>query len=497
MYTLLLVDDEEFEREGMTRLIPWEENGIQLLGAAKNGEEGFDMACALKPDLILTDIKMPLLDGIGMIRKLKEQNCESEIVVLSGYGEYEFTSQAMELGVRHYILKPVDEEKTIETMEKAILELKQRQHQSQALHQAVQLRPIAMQQILRDMLLGREENAEDVERAAVEFGMLRENIMLLAFRRSGHNFDATEANALESILREMMGEKSVYAVTFTEDETVYFIHALPHADAFPASRVLHLMDPDQTKGVTVALSRAGRIQELSALYQEIRLLFHMRKIEKGMRFLHYDLFGGEVSPDMIFDYSAIYRADSYAAILFELYLASLKMNYAGYDEHLKRDLFQWICALFSPREEQNASDTEDHADTFGFAEAADQIARQKNCASMDAKEERQKWGILVALYTHLGDTDLSIRMLACDFLFMNEDYFGRLFRKLTGEKFNSFLQHTRILLAQRLMQYQPEMLIQDLARLTGYAEDGQYFSKAFRKETGSSPSEYRKNLERE
>ena len=86
-------------------------------------------------------------------------------------------------------------------------------------------------------------------------------------------------------------------------------------------------------------------------------------------------------------------------------------------------------------------------------------------------------------------------MLACDCLFMNEDYFGRLFRKLTGEKFNSYLQHTRILLAQRLMQYQPEMLIQDLARLTGYAEDGQYFSKAFRKETGSSPSEYRKSLQ--
>ena len=494
MYTLLLVDDEEFEREGMARLVPWEEHEIQLIGAAKNGEEGFEMACREKPDLILTDIKMPLLDGIGMIRKLQEAKCESEIVVLSGYGEYEFTSQAMELGVRHYILKPVDEEKIIETMEKAILELKQRRHQSQALNQAVQLRPIAMQQILRDALLDRGESPEELERAAGEFGMLRAQLMLLAFRRSGRNFDPTEAAALENILKEVLGADGVYTVTFTEDDAIFFIHALPHADRFPANRVLNSIDPDQTKGITAALSRAGSVQELPALYQEICLLFHMRKIEKGMRFLHYDLFGGEVSPDMIFDYSAIYRADNYPAILFELYLASLKMSYAGYDERIQRDLFQWICALFSPRDARSAEGTEANAENFGFADAADSIALQKNCAWSEQKEEKQKREILIAFYTHLADTDLSIRMLACDCLFMNEDYFGRLFRKLTGEKFNSYLQHTRILLAQRLMQYQPEMLIQDLARLTGYAEDGQYFSKAFRKETGSSPSEYRKSL---
>ena len=85
-------------------------------------------------------------------------------------------------------------------------------------------------------------------------------------------------------------------------------------------------------------------------------------------------------------------------------------------------------------------------------------------------------------------------MLSHELLFMNEDYFGRLFRKMSGEKFNSYLQHIRILLAQRLMQYQPDMRIQDLAMLIGYAEDGQYFSKAFRKESGTSPSEYRRKL---
>ena len=150
--------------------------------------------------------------------------------------------------------------------------------------------------------------------------------------------------------------------------------------------------------------------------------------------------------------------------------------------------------MFSSREDADEKEAEPGT-AFGFVEASDRIAVQKNCAWSETKEERQKRDILTVFYSNLSDTELSIRMLACDLLFMNEDYFGRLFRKLTGEKFNQYLQHTRILLSQRLMQYKPDMLIQDLAVLTGYAEDGQYFSKAFRKETGMTPSEYRRELQ--
>ena len=494
MYTLLLVDDEELEREGMEKLIPWEEYGIRLAGTARNGEEGFEIARDIHPDLILTDIKMPLLDGIGMIRKIREEQLETEIVVLSGYGEYEFTSQAMELGVRHYILKPVEEEKIREIMQKAIRELEMKRNQHQALNQARHLRPMAMQQILRDWMLGRSEDREELERAAAEYGMQNRKVMLLAIRRSGRNFDSVEETALENILQEILGENSVFTAVFTEDEAVFFLKPLARADDFPAARVLNSMDPDKTKGMVAVLSREGEMEELPKLYQELRLLYHMRKIEKGIRFLHYDLFSKEVSPEIIFDYPAIYRADSYPAILFELYLAFLKMTYAGYDDNIRSELFLWICELFSSREDADEKEAEPGT-AFGFVEASDRIAVQKNCAWSETKEERQKRDILTVFYSNLSDTELSIRMLACDLLFMNEDYFGRLFRKLTGEKFNQYLQHTRILLSQRLMQYKPDMLIQDLAVLTGYAEDGQYFSKAFRKETGMTPSEYRRELQ--
>ena len=103
MYTLLIVDDEEIERDGMARLIPWEKYGYRLAGTAGNGAEGLDQIGRLRPDIAIVDIKMPVMNGVEMIRRAREAYPDTLCVVLSGYGDYEYTSRAMELGVRHYI----------------------------------------------------------------------------------------------------------------------------------------------------------------------------------------------------------------------------------------------------------------------------------------------------------------------------------------------------------------------------------------------------------
>ena len=123
MYTLLIVDDEEIEREGMAQFIPWDSYEIKVVSTARNGAEGLEKIAKFRPDLAIVDIKMPVMNGIEMIRQAKEQYPDMTFVVLSGYGDYEFTSQAMELGVRHYILKPCDESKMIPVLNKAFAEL--------------------------------------------------------------------------------------------------------------------------------------------------------------------------------------------------------------------------------------------------------------------------------------------------------------------------------------------------------------------------------------
>ena len=125
MYTLLIVDDEEIEREGMAQFIPWDSYEIKVVSTARNGAEGLEKIAKFRPDLAIVDIKMPVMNGIEMIRQAKEQYPDMTFVVLSGYGDYEFTSQAMELGVRHYILKPCDESKMIPVLNKAFAELEE------------------------------------------------------------------------------------------------------------------------------------------------------------------------------------------------------------------------------------------------------------------------------------------------------------------------------------------------------------------------------------
>lgn len=99
LYKILIVDDEEIEREGMAGLIEWEQYGMILVGTAWNGIEGLEKIRTLSPDIVLTDIKMPGMDGIELIQNTREQMPWVEFVVLSGYGEYEYTSKAMEQGI--------------------------------------------------------------------------------------------------------------------------------------------------------------------------------------------------------------------------------------------------------------------------------------------------------------------------------------------------------------------------------------------------------------
>ena len=160
MEKLLIVDDEEIELDGMAELIDWQKYGYELVGTAINGKCGLALLEEKHPDIVITDIKMPVMDGLAFIRAAQQQNCDTVFVVLSGYGDYEYTSQAMQLGIRHYILKPCDEAKILPVLEQARAELWERRSKAQKTtemeHAVQRMAPMAREKALRDLLLGRE-----------------------------------------------------------------------------------------------------------------------------------------------------------------------------------------------------------------------------------------------------------------------------------------------------------------------------------------------------
>src|SRR5690554_3629354 len=101
MCKVLIVDDERIIREGIAAVIPWGKYGFTLVGTAANGEEAYEIIKKEALDIVISDIKMPGMNGLQLIAKVKEEQPAVEFVVLSGYGEFEFARTAMQYGVKY------------------------------------------------------------------------------------------------------------------------------------------------------------------------------------------------------------------------------------------------------------------------------------------------------------------------------------------------------------------------------------------------------------
>ena len=107
-YSVLLVDDEEDVIQIIMKKMDWESMGFRVAGYAHNGVEALEMAEELQPDVVMTDIKMPYMDGLTLSRKLKELYSTVKIIIFSGFDEFEYAKEAIQIEVEEYILKPID-----------------------------------------------------------------------------------------------------------------------------------------------------------------------------------------------------------------------------------------------------------------------------------------------------------------------------------------------------------------------------------------------------
>lgn len=105
MLKLLIADDEMLMRLAIRSLMNWKERGIEIIGEASNGKEAYDLALSREPDLILTDIKMPVMDGLQLIREVSKALPSCKFVVLSNFDEFRYVREAMQLGAIDYLIK--------------------------------------------------------------------------------------------------------------------------------------------------------------------------------------------------------------------------------------------------------------------------------------------------------------------------------------------------------------------------------------------------------
>ncbi len=222
MYKVLLVDDERIIREGIAQIINWGSCGFSLIGAAQNGVEAFEIICRERPEVVVTDLKMPVLSGLGLIAKVKPEIPETVFIILSGYGEFELAREAMRYGVRHYLLKPCNESKISEILNEIREELLQKEQNEQSdkgrSGRAEAINPITHNKVVNNIIKYIQDNLSDeqlsLKAIAGQVFYMNENYLSKLFiKETGEKFS--------HYLTRLRMEKAKELIEKSDDDRIY------------------------------------------------------------------------------------------------------------------------------------------------------------------------------------------------------------------------------------------------------------------------------------
>ncbi len=168
MIKVFLVEDEYAIREGIKKSVNWEAHGFVLVGEAGDGEVAYSKIISSHPDILITDIRMPFMDGLELSKLVKKEIPDIRIIVLSGYDDFNYAKQAISIGVEEYMLKPVSGDTLINELQKVAgiitKEKQEREAREQYIRDREEIRILEKQNFIRDMIDGRLSMQESLEK---------------------------------------------------------------------------------------------------------------------------------------------------------------------------------------------------------------------------------------------------------------------------------------------------------------------------------------------
>ncbi|MFB6803142.1 response regulator [Peribacillus butanolivorans] len=495
MYNVFLVDDEPFIIEGMRALVPWEDYGLKVVGEASNGSEAIKKLETCHVDILLTDIMMPIMDGLELISTLKERHPNTKYIVLSGYEEFEYVKKGMKLGIENYLLKPVNEQELISTLENSIEKLEKSTNNEEAYT------------ILRDNTIWRclnqdidaKEWRERVELYSLEFDGQNLAIVLMQISDGEHENSSFFRNRVEELFQSVCiinpdGELILLVSFNCEDGLKEKLDELNMLFAGYVSGKYHI-----NVGSFVCST-----SELYKSYQRAKELSSYRLVLKE---------SGLITDELTKQYTQ-------ASLSTSNELDDLKRYIVGSEQE---KAFLWIKGAF---DEINKS-TKKVAPTIirGFAiEIVTSIQKDVSSHANDQTVgivkrilEAYSIGILVDILIDFIEgifrtleqkpehrspiiqsvvqyiqehfyEELSLKTLSYKF-HINSIYLGQLFQKETGLVFSEYINHLRLEKAKQLLRG-THLKAGIIGKQVGYS-DSAYFYKQFKKAVGITPSAWR------
>lgn len=274
MYKVLIVDDERIIREGMSNAIEWEDYGLRVCGAAFNGIEACEIIEKEQPHIVFTDIKMPGMNGLQLIDKIHREFPDIIFVVLSGYGEFSFAQEAMRHGVKHYLLKPSDDEEIISTIEEILSELKEKEKTEEVLkdidYNLKKVLPQAEKQFFRELIADGDLSEEDVEYYLELFEIKEDKFKLVALKTSKQG-DYLEKYALRNIAYDVLEKDRVYLSTIAEESILLLIKPIEANELTELlTQVKEYFNRFFKINIYVGVSNGNSFKNMTKMYEEVQ-----------------------------------------------------------------------------------------------------------------------------------------------------------------------------------------------------------------------------------
>lgn len=504
---IVIVEDEVRIREGIFKLLDKLGEEIEIIGEAGNGREGLEICRTKKPDLVITDVQMPEMDGLEMLKALYEEELDIKAIVLSAYSEFEYARTAMKLGVTEYLLKPVN----ISDFSTALANIR---HQ---IEEDKRKKPVAvgtLEQVMRDIIGGRMDADDEVaEYLQKNYGITADQKFIILCDYLGNQYE----EEMQKEKRELVSSLSFYeGINYLvldmeyRKSLVVIVYSYGNAGDFERwiqYRLLQKFDASSAVGFT----------ECSGLYALPTALNDL------FPYMDWNI---SFEKDVLISYPKITQVQTSLCVYPQDLEAQMKTAICAADHELEKKLMEKFMdsfhdgKVYDPRQIKECfvrfiwsviEIAKDVGNTGAYSLQHQKLLDSIMNAKLRSELELVCENILDILMTReevSGSETLTVRRAKSmihefyhtgitldeisERLGITPEYLGTQFHKETGENFSTYIRNYRISKAKELL-VGTGMKLYEIAERVGYA-DPKYFSKVFRDVTGQLPAEYRKSL---
>ncbi len=479
MNKILIVEDEKMIRQGLYTMVMRSRVSAEEIILCKNGEEAYEIINNQKIDVLITDIRMPKMDGITLVKKIQSLHHVPKVVVISGYDDFSFAVELMRYGVKEYILKPVERERIEQVLLKLEIEIKEEQVLER------EYINIGYQQ-LKYMLMYNYMNEEEILAIETRF---KDYIMKEEYVICCTNYKVKEqwnSNKSAIILEDINGQSVCIVSVLLKEE---FLN-------------------NQLKGHYVGVSDVHKsIRELKEAYEEA-LYARKRTFATSNLITEYDAkakINETVSDDTLEQLVLMIGTDKYekATKILDKIIYKTKQELVDMDQFctIMETIIDKICITyekvldFSTVNYINLKNVYEYDNLNRYHEVLSSWMKEiHNKLEVEFHDYKNKQKIQMAIkYIHDNyNKDINMAVVS-NYVSMNYSLFSYLFKQYNGMNFVNYVKTIRINEAIKLLE-ETELKIMDISNCIGY-ENEKHFMKVFRTTYGVSPSEYRKNVQ--